>query len=377
VRIDSGDVLPQDDAYRFAVERSDPQQVLFMHAALDLRSPLYFGDALAAADGAAFTLQSMTVVQAARLSLKPFAFVVLSNLAALPPSLESELLAYVRAGGSVLVSLGTGAAARVPVFGDSIQEARNYSGGFANGRERFIGVGDIDPSQSWAGNAALWSGVKIFYAQRVEEANAQVVARLTDRTPLLLEKRMGEGRVLLLSSGLDGLTNDLPLHPAFVALVAQLAAHLSSLLQDSGVHVVDSLLPLHTAEERAATAEAGVEVIDPMGQRPLSLTEAATTPSLRLSRAGFYQLRLANGRQELIAVNTDPRESDLELIPDDVLALWQHRPSAQDTARSNQQLDSRQEPYPLWWFILLLALAAALAQSWVAAGHLDTQRDQT
>jgi hypothetical protein len=114
-----------------------------------------------------------------------------------------------------------------------------------------------------------------------------------------------------------------------------------------------------------------------MGQRPLSLTEAATTPSLRLSRAGFYQLRLANGRQELIAVNTDPRESDLELIPDDVLALWQHRPSAQDTARSNQQLDSRQEPYPLWWFILLLALAAALAQSWVAAGHLDTQRDQT
>jgi hypothetical protein len=377
VRIDSADVLPQDDGYRFVVERSDPQQVLLVHAALDTRSPLYFGDALAAADGAAFTLQSLVAVQAARAALKPYAFVVLSNVAALPPSFESELLAYVRAGGGVLVSLGTGAASHVPVFGDVIQEARNYSGGFANGRERFIGVGDIDPSQSWAGNAALWSGVKIFYAQRVEEANAQVLVRLTDRTPLLLEKRIGEGRVVLLSSGLEGLTNDLPLHPAFVALVAQLAAHLSALPQGSAVQLVDSLVPLHRAQEPGAAAEAGVEVIDPTGQRPLSLTEAASMPSLRLSQAGFYQLRLASGRQELIAVNTDPRESDLEIIPQEVLALWQRRPSAQDAAAADEGLRSHREPYPLWWFILLLALAAALTHSWVAARHLGTQREQT
>jgi hypothetical protein len=38
--------------------------------------------------------------------------------------------------------------------------------------------------------------------------------------------------------------------------------------------------------------------------------------------AGFYQIRFANGRDALIAVNPDPRESDLEPIPDDVLKLW-------------------------------------------------------
>ena len=47
VRIDSADALPADDGYLFAVERSDPQRVLFVHAATDARSPLYFGDALA------------------------------------------------------------------------------------------------------------------------------------------------------------------------------------------------------------------------------------------------------------------------------------------------------------------------------------------
>ena len=379
VRIDSGDVLPQDDGYRFAVGRSDPQQVLFVHTDRDSRSPLYFGNALAAADGAAFDLQSGAVGQLARLALDPYAFVVLSNVAALSASMESELLRYVRAGGSVLVALGTGAgaASRVPVFGDSIQETHDYSGGFANGRERFVAVGDVDTSQPWAGDASLWSGVKFYYALRADETNAQVIVRLTDRTPLLLEKRIGAGRVLLLASGLEGLTNDLPLHPAFVALVAQLAGHLSSPHQRTDVRVVDSLLQLHTDEERGLSAGAGVEVIDPQGQRPLSLTEAASTSSLRLSQTGFYQLRLANGRQELITVNIDPRESDLEVIPEDILAQWQRPVSLQHAAFAGEEVTEHQQPFPLWWFIMLLALAAALAQSWVAARHLATQREQS
>jgi len=121
-----------------------------------------------------------------------------------------------------------------------------------------------------------------------------------------------------------------------------------------------------------------VEVIDPMGQRPLSLLEAVSTPSLRLTQAGFYQLRRASGHQQLIGVNIDPRESDLEVIPDEVLALWQHRPAAQNAAAvANEPLRSPRQPYPLWWFILLLALATVLAQDWVAARHLGTQREQT
>ena len=44
-------------------------------------------------------------------------------------------------------------------------------------------------------------------------------ARLSDGTPLLLEKQIGEGHVLLLTSGLENLTNDLPLHPVFVTFV--------------------------------------------------------------------------------------------------------------------------------------------------------------
>ena len=61
VRIDSADSLPADDVSLFAVERSDPRKVLFVHEANDTRSPLYFRSALASAAESAFTLETVNV----------------------------------------------------------------------------------------------------------------------------------------------------------------------------------------------------------------------------------------------------------------------------------------------------------------------------
>ena len=45
-------------------------------------------------------------------------------------------------------------------------------------------------------------------------------------------------------------------------------------------------------------------------------------------------MRLANGRHEVIGVNADRRESDLDVIPEDVLALWRGKqgPASQPAA---------------------------------------------
>ena len=64
--------------------------------------------------------------------------------------------------------------------------------------------------------------------------------------------------------------------------------------------------------------QGSVEVIGPDGRRPLSLSEARTAQTLRFEHAGFYQIRLANGRDMLIGVNPDRRESDLQPIAEDV-----------------------------------------------------------
>src|ERR1700681_236824 len=76
VRIDSADTLPADDVSLFAVERSDPRRVLFVHEPSASRSPLYFGSALAAAAESAFPLESVRVDQAASVQPSKYAFVV-------------------------------------------------------------------------------------------------------------------------------------------------------------------------------------------------------------------------------------------------------------------------------------------------------------
>ncbi|HUK35614.1 MAG TPA: hypothetical protein VLV86_16970, partial [Vicinamibacterales bacterium] len=379
VRIDSSDAFRDDDGALFAVQRSDPQRVLFIHAVNDTRSPRYFGDALGAAAESAFVLQSASIDQALNLGFSNYGFVVLSNLSGLPSALENSLTEYVRSGGNVLVALGPSAAGRgrVPVFGEAIRRVHDYARESAVGHQPFLSVGETDRSHASVARAGSLADVKFYYAVDIDSADARVVARLTDHTPLLLDKKIGEGRVLLLTSGLDNLTNDFPLHPGFVAFVEQTARYLSGAERPASARTVDSFLDLRTAREQEPSQHLGVEVVDPDGHRPLSLTEAATAQSVRLSRAGFYQVRLANGREEVVGVNPDRRESNMEIVPDDMLALWRGapKPEAQAVAMAGTA-PQPDEPVSLWWYIMLLALGAALTESWLAARYLSTRREE-
>jgi hypothetical protein len=370
-RIDSADAFPADDSTIFAVERSDPRRALFVYESGDSRSPVYFRAALASAAEAAFTLDATSVAQAAGLPLSKYAFVVLSDVISVPASFESDLLKYVQTGGSVWVAVGTSGShtTRIPVFGGNILESRNYS----RTGDRFLSVGDADPSFPSVARTDKWAGIKFYFAARVDPGDSRVAARLTDQTPLLIEKKIGEGRVLLFTSGLDNLTNDFPLHPIFVPFVEQTARYLSGTENRSGSRTVDSFLELRSSKEQSVS----VEVIDPDGHRPLSLKEATTAQTYQLTRAGFYELQLANGRHDVIGVNPDRRESNLEVISDETLALWRGNSGtapAQSAVAGQAQEQTR--PYSVWWYIMLIALAAALAESLLADRYLGVQQQE-
>jgi hypothetical protein len=372
VRIDSADALPDDDVARFAVERTDPRRVLFVHEPTDTRSELYFRSALASAAEAAFTVESVPVSQVS--SLQPtqmqYAFVVLSDLLSTPATFEQSLTRYVRDGGGVLVAAGTSAARAptVPVFGGKILESHAY----ARDGAHYVNVGQVDAAYPSIERADRWAGVKFFFAVRVDPAGATVAARLSDQTPVLLEKRIGEGRVIVFASGLDNVTNDFPQKPAWVPLIERTARYLSGTESRSGSRMVDSFLELRTAKERSIS----VEVIDPDGKRPLNLAEASSAENFQLSRAGFYELRLANGRRDMVGVNPDRRESDLSQISDDALSLWKGngpQQSQQGVAAGAAATESA--PFGVWWYILVLVLAAAVAESVVSGQYLGTQRE--
>jgi hypothetical protein len=380
ISIDGGDSLPADDSAVFSVRRSDPERVLFVHNSTDSRSPLYFGAALQAAAHASFVLQSASVEQVQDLDPAKFAFVVLSDVPALPSIFANTLQQYVAKGGNVLIALGTSSAqsGKVPLWGSNVTDRHNYaeSGGAASiGRVDFSypALAQTQPGRDNGG----WAAVKVLYASVLNPAQTRVAAWLSDGTPLLLDKQLGEGHVMLLASGLENLTNDLPLHPVFVAFVDHSARYLSGDDQLSGSRLVDSYAQLRaTAQPTAALGN--VEVIDPAGRRLLSLDEARHVQSIRLERTGFYRIRFGSGRDAVIGVNADRRESDLQPMPEDVQKLWSGSSSGQASQQAAYSAGSEKQyrPVSLWWYVMLLALIVLAAESFLASSYLGTQREE-
>jgi len=378
VRVDGSDALSADDASVFSIRRSDPERVLFVHAVDDARSPLYFGAALGAAAQGSFVLQSVTPEQTRDLDPSKYAFVVLSDAVPLPSIFEHTLEQYVSKGGGVLIALGArvGRHAHIPLWGGDVTDVRSY---VRDGDAMPIGQVDfthpaLEQSRLGADNGG-WAEAKVFYAAAVDPKQARVAARLNDGTPLLLDKQVSEGHVLLLTSGLENLTNDLPLHPVFVAFVDKASRYLSGNERLSGSRLVDSFVQLRATATPVGEV-ANVEVINPDGSRPLSLNEARTVQTFHVQHAGFYQIRYANGRSAIIGVNPDRRESDLKPMAKDVQQLWSGSGSSISPQTVTSSSGVKYRPRSLWWYVMLLALVVTLAESLLASGYMGTQREE-
>jgi hypothetical protein len=367
VRIESGDSFAADDTFFFSMERVEPRRALFVHEARNGRGLLYFRTALESAQEPAFQIDEATPDQVGGVSPDKYAFVVLSDVAGVPAAFEDALRGYVRNGGSVLVALGGTSTikGRVSVFDEPILDTR-YA---ARDGERFQSVAYLDSGHPSIQQANRWSDVKFYQAVHVEPGKSRIAAKLSDDTPLLLEKKLGEGRVLVFASTFDNIANDFPLHPSFVPFIEQTARYLGRLEQGAGVNLVGSHLELRSVRDPGAS----VEVLDPAGARALSLAEAAKAESVQLTQAGFYDIRRPSGRHELVAVNADRHESDLTAMPAETLELWKNTGSGGAAAAGGEAEEPK--PFSLWWYVMLAVLALVAAESLLANRHLSIDKE--
>lgn len=367
IRIDAGDDFAADDRFYFSVERAEARPVLFVHEAHSERDVLYFRTALESAAESAFQLEAVPAEQTANLALRKYAFVVLSDVNALPAGFEAALRGYVQAGGSLLVALGRESAlrARVPVCDEAVVDTRY----FAREGDRFQTAAWLDSAHPSIHDAGRWDDVKFYQAVRIQPGSARVAARLGDDTPLLLDNPIGEGRVLVFASTFDNVSNDFPLHASFVAFIEHTANYLAREVEGPANYTVGSYLELRQAKEQGAA----VEVLDPKGERALTLEEAARAQNMPLAMSGFYDVRRPNGRHELVAVNADRHESDLDVIPPETLALWQNTARGPGGAGGGGEAAER-KPVELWWYVLLAMLALAVAESLLGNRHLAAEK---
>src|SRR3984893_3020441 len=190
IRIDSADGLPADDSYAFSIERTDPKKVLFVDDGQRPKAQQYFRAALNATDDAAFQLEALRPDVAATADLSKYAVVVLNDLSSLPNGLEPSLQRYVMAGGSLFESIGPGSVAlpsgRAPVLDEAIEGTRYAS----RQGERFFPVSDLDTGHDALKSVERFDGVKFYLAANVSATKSRVLARLSNGTPLVLERKV-------------------------------------------------------------------------------------------------------------------------------------------------------------------------------------------
>ena len=195
----------------------------------------------------------------------------------------------------------------MPVGGELLRSSNQL------GADRTVSIGEIDATHpALRGVDELRTANFTRYLPVDPATDDRVLIRLDDGTPLLLERGVGAGRVLLFTSSLDREWNDLPVQPVFVPFLAGLANHL---LGGAGF---TSEADLGSTLAVRALGLAGGQIFDPRGEKALGL---GAGDDVLLDQIGFYEV-VGGGTTELVAVNFDPREADLTPVDATTLERW-------------------------------------------------------
>jgi hypothetical protein len=188
--------------------------------------------------------------------------------------------------------------------------------------------------ESFGSRASTLGLVTFRRVARVESSACRAIARLTTGEAAVLDCEAGEGRAMVLASDLDNRWNDFPLRATFVPFVHEALRYLSNHRS-------------HAGEVLIADVPAGV----PPTPGFATVTE---------NRGGSIEERR-------VAVNVDPRESDLSRLSDAEFqgAVTHLKEVGASEARAEaRQQEDRQH---LWMYALGLMLAVLAAESLLAS----------
>jgi hypothetical protein len=364
VALSPSDELTGDDRRYLAIKRPEPRKVLVVAADAEGLAPLFTSAALETVT----TLSLTADVRTTPLGDPPlldYSFVVVTDVGVLDPAQAAAVEDYVEGGGRALLAAGPRSAGltTVPVTGQTLRTNPQMGGAQAS-----VAIGEVDGSHPALRGVDELRAANFFRSINVEPAEAdRVPMSLADGTPLLLERALGQGRVLLFTSSLDRQWNDLPVQPAFVPLMAGIANHL---LGGAGF---TSEADLGSTLAPRALGFAGAQIFDPSGEAALGL--GAGSDDVLLDQVGFYEV-VGGGSSEVVAVNFDARESDLTPVDPPTLERWRGlgvRPGEQAAPAAVSATDER-VPSSLGPLLVMLLLVFVVVESLVGNWHLRIRR---
>ena len=376
------DSLPQNDLFNFTLAPGEAVSVLVVQPSkARANQSLYLSRALAIGDRPAFHVDVKTEDALRAQDLSSRSLVVLDEVPPPNGAVGARLREVVLAGTGLLVVPGDVPLARWSTEWRALMPARL---GSVVDRTRDAGatVASVDYGHPVfelfsAPRSGDFSTAHVFrYRQLAAPGDSGVIARFDDGAPALVEKAAGGGKVVMWASSVDEYWTDLPLQPVFLPFVHELAKYAGRYGASRAWFQAGDVLDLSrhgeltapfAADPSAGSGAARLVLESPAGRRT-PLTASGDEHLATLAEQGFYELRglgTAAGSGRPIAVNVDPKESDLtHFDPKELVAAVTATPGTGATGSGQTSAPADLERgQTIWWYLLVVSLLLMAAET--------------
>jgi hypothetical protein len=365
LRINTDDDLLADNNWYHVVDNDPPAAVPLLTLNTGGLPVTYLSAALESAGN--YRVEPMMIGDFDPRILSRYRWLMLDEIGFIDQQLERALTEFLQNGGNLLAFAGDRAASleSLPVSGHRLAASRIEAQAGA-----FRSVGQIDDRHPVLSATEGWQNVHVSRNLPLDTLEGDdVLIRLENNEPFLIERRVGQGRILLLTGSLDNRWNDLPVRPVFVSFMIEAAMYLSGVNEIPKTYTVGSSLPL------ALAGSSSGQVVDPDGNSVLSLADTRREQQIKLNKPGFYEVYTSQG-ETLVAANVDPLESDLRKINQEVLDRWRDAtggPAQPGTTAFSAEASGTLDLWP--WILLALAIVV-IGESILGNMHLTLRRTE-
>ena len=361
VEITANDDLGMDDRRYHVIRNTPPAPIPLLTLNRGGLPVTYLTAALHSDPDNAFRIETAVIGDFDTRTLSRYSWLIVDDVGAVGPELEASLLEFVQKGGGLLAFAGrrSNTATRIPVSGHSIRPASTTAGD-----DHFLSIGQVDSGHPLLSGTDGWYAVNLSQTIPVEtHPDDDVLVRLENDEAFVIERRLGQGRMLLVAGGLENQWNDLPIRPVFVSFMIEAARYLSGTEQVATAFDAGATLPL------SLVGGVSGQVVDPDGRTVLSLADTTRAQRIELHKTGFYEVYTSQG-DYVVAVNTDPRESELAAIAPETMQRWVAAMSAAAEPGETLTFEQEAEPFELWHALLLILALVLIGESVLANAHL-------
>jgi hypothetical protein len=368
----TGDRLATDNEFYFTLSRAQALPVILVDDGRPSggSSGFYVEQALRLGQEPVIDVRRRGAGSLGNDELSRAAAVVVSDVA-LDGDTVGRLQRFVERGGGLVVALGSRSeGTHAALAGAGL--APGSAGGESEPGSRIARIASVDRTHpgldAFAEPRSGDFGTARFFRHRKVRSEPQdrILARFDDGDPALIERRVGEGLVLVWTSTFDTYWNDFALQPVFLPFVHQITKSLAGFRPPATSQVVGDVVDLHSIPELGLDSE-GSEPLDVTGPSGQAVT---IDEVLELGQQGFYSLGRDGEELAVLAANVDVRESDLSALDVEELgaALAPAGEVAATTAAEavEQTPGERESAQGLWRYLVLAVLVLLVAEVFVA-----------